>query len=102
MAHMSNKVFPVVVIFAFLIGFSVLYRASDTPKQSAQPARPAQQAQAQYDPCAELYKEWDAASKLHKLYGDHAATQADIDLAGGLWRTCFKAHDIERNPQLYR
>jgi hypothetical protein len=42
--------------------------------------------------CDSLYREWDQASKLHKGYGDHAATQADVDLAKGLFYDCAQRH----------
>lgn len=41
--------------------------------------------------CDPLYAEWDRVYKLHGQYGDNVATQADVDLAKGLWSACVRA-----------
>ncbi len=95
---MSKKLFWVAVVFTFLFGFGAIQRATETPEQTADrlaadaPKQATKQAAAP-SPCLELYKQWDAAYKLHNEYGDHMATQADVDYAKGVWRTCERNND---------
>jgi len=40
--------------------------------------------------CYPLYDQWQAVKRQHGDYGDHAATQADVDLAHGVFMDCIR------------
>ena len=41
--------------------------------------------------CNPLYYQWQAVKQQHGNYGDHAATQADVDLAHGIFMDCIRS-----------
>jgi hypothetical protein len=41
--------------------------------------------------CYPLYDQWQAVKQQHGNYGDHAATQADVDLAHGVFMDCIRS-----------